>query len=62
LARSKFEEEVREFEDILQKVAGEIANGMLSEKLPPSELLKKQKITSTASRVWQQPAKRRCSF
>jgi hypothetical protein len=41
LARGEFEEEIREFEDILQKVAGEIASGMLSEKLPPSELLKK---------------------
>lgn len=41
MARGEFEEEIREFEDILQKVAGEIASGMLSEKLPPSELLKK---------------------
>jgi hypothetical protein len=41
LARSEFEEEIREFEDILQKVAGDIASGILSERLPPSELLKK---------------------
>lgn len=41
MVRSEFEEKIGEFEDILQKVAGEIANGTLSEKLPPSELLKK---------------------
>ncbi len=41
MVRSEFEAKIGEFEDILQKVAGEIANGTLSEKLPPSELLKK---------------------
>lgn len=41
MVRSEFEEKIGEFEEILQKVAGEIANGTLSEKLPPSELLKK---------------------
>ncbi|MCJ7431228.1 hypothetical protein MUO83_08480 [Candidatus Bathyarchaeota archaeon] len=41
MVRSEFEERIGEFEEILQKVAGEMANGMLFEKLPPSELLKK---------------------
>ncbi|MFZ1038840.1 MAG: hypothetical protein WAN53_03040, partial [Candidatus Bathyarchaeia archaeon] len=41
MVRSEFEEKIGEFEEIPQKVAGEMANGMLFEKLPPSELLKK---------------------
>ena len=34
-------EKISEFEEILQRTAGEIANGMLSEKLAPPELLEK---------------------
>ena len=41
MINGEFREKISEFEEILQKVAGEIAKGTLSEKLPPSELLKK---------------------
>jgi cell shape-determining protein MreC len=39
--KEEFDEKIRKFEAILQKVAGDIASGVLSEKLPPSELLNK---------------------
>jgi len=41
LFREEFEEKIREFEEVLQKVASEIASGVVSEKLPSSELLTK---------------------
>jgi hypothetical protein len=41
LIKEEFGEKIGEFEGILQKVAGDIANGVLSEKLSPSDLLKK---------------------
>jgi sugar-specific transcriptional regulator TrmB len=41
LFKEDFEEKIREFEEVLQKVASEIASGVVSEKLPPSELLTK---------------------
>lgn len=39
--KEDFEEKIREFEEVLQKVASEIASGVVSEKLSPSELLAK---------------------
>lgn len=39
--KEDFEEKIREFEEVLQKVASEIASGVVSEKLLPSELLAK---------------------
>jgi hypothetical protein len=41
LIRETFEENIAEFEGILQKAASDIAGGVLFEKLPPQELLKK---------------------
>jgi len=41
LIREEFEEKIREFEGVLQKVASDMAGGVISEKLPPSELLTK---------------------
>jgi len=41
LIKEEFNEKVREFEGILQKVASDIASGVLFEKLPPLELLGK---------------------
>ena len=41
MIREKLDEKIGEFEQVLQKVAGDIANGVLSEKLPRSDLLKK---------------------
>jgi len=41
LIKEEFNEKVREFEGILQKVASDITSGVLFEKLPPSELLGK---------------------
>jgi len=41
LIKEEFSEKIGEFEGILQKVASEIASGVLFEKLPPSELLEK---------------------
>jgi len=39
LIKEEFEEKIREFEGILQRVASDIASGVLFEKLTPSELL-----------------------
>jgi len=41
LINEELDRKVSEFEEILQKVAGDIAGGVLFEKLPPSELLAK---------------------
>jgi len=41
LIKEEFNEKIGEFEGILQKIASDIASGTLSEKLPPSELLRK---------------------
>jgi len=41
LIKEEFNEKIGEFEEVLQKVASDIASGVLFEKLPPSELLKK---------------------
>lgn len=41
MIKEEFDEKISEFEQILQKVASDIASGVLYEKLPPSELLKK---------------------
>jgi sugar-specific transcriptional regulator TrmB len=41
LIKEEFDEKLSEFEEILQKVASDMAGGVLSEKFPPSELLKK---------------------
>jgi len=41
LIREEFDEKVSEFEEVLQKVASDIAGGVLFEKLPPPELLNK---------------------
>ena len=41
LIKEEFNEKISEFEEILQKVASDIASGVLFEKLPPSELLGK---------------------
>jgi len=41
LIKNEFYGKIREFEEILQKVATDIASGVLFEKLPPAELLKK---------------------
>lgn len=41
MIREAFDEKIREFEGILQKVASDIAGGVLFEKLSPSELLTK---------------------
>jgi hypothetical protein len=41
LIKEEFNEKLSEFEEIMQKVASDMASGVLSEKLPPSELLKK---------------------
>jgi len=41
LIREDFDEKIAEFEGILQKVASDIASGVLFEKLPPAELLGK---------------------
>ncbi|MGQ9531000.1 MAG: hypothetical protein ACUVQX_03610 [Candidatus Bathycorpusculaceae bacterium] len=41
MVKEEFNEKIVEFEGILQKVASDIASGILSEKLPPSELLRK---------------------
>jgi hypothetical protein len=41
LIKEEFDEKMEEFREVLQKVASDIANGVLSEKLTPSELLKK---------------------
>jgi len=39
LIKEEFNEKIGEFEEVLQKVASDIASGVLFEKLPPSELL-----------------------
>lgn len=44
-----FDDNIREFEEILQKTASDIASGVLSEKLAPSELLRKTE--NSASRL-----------
>ncbi|MBX5329086.1 MAG: hypothetical protein QHH18_05795 [Candidatus Bathyarchaeota archaeon] len=41
MIKEEFDEKIREFEGILQKVASDIAGGVLFEKLSPSELLTK---------------------
>jgi len=41
LIREEFNGKVSEFEEVLQKVASDIASGVLFEKLPPPELLNK---------------------
>jgi hypothetical protein len=41
LVKEEFDGKIGEFEGILQKIASEIASGILSEKLLPSELLRK---------------------
>jgi len=41
LIKREFTEKISEFEEALQKVASDIASGVLFEKLPPSELLSK---------------------
>ncbi|MGC8895408.1 MAG: hypothetical protein ACP5LB_01395 [Candidatus Bathyarchaeia archaeon] len=41
MVKEEFDGKIGEFEGILQKIASDIASGVLSEKLPPSELLGK---------------------
>lgn len=41
MVKEEFDGKIGEFEEILQKVASDIASGVLFEKLPPSELLEK---------------------
>lgn len=41
MIKEEFDKRINEFEQILQKIASDIASGVLYEKLPPSELLKK---------------------
>jgi flagellar biosynthesis chaperone FliJ len=41
LIKEEFNGKIGEFEGILQKIASDIANSALSEKLPPSEMLRK---------------------
>ncbi|MGQ9507057.1 MAG: hypothetical protein ACUVTB_04255 [Candidatus Bathycorpusculaceae bacterium] len=41
MIKEEFDKKIGEFEGILQKIASDIASGILSEKLPPSELLGK---------------------
>jgi flagellar biosynthesis chaperone FliJ len=41
LVKEEFDGKISEFEGILQKIASDIASGIISEKLPPSELLRK---------------------
>jgi hypothetical protein len=39
--KEEFNEKISEFEEIIQKIASDVASGAIFEKLPPSELLKK---------------------
>jgi hypothetical protein len=41
LIKEEFDEKIREFEGILQKIASDVTGGVIFEKLPPSELLGK---------------------
>lgn len=41
LIEEEFSKKIGEFEEVLQKIASDIAGGVLFEKLPPSEVLKK---------------------
>jgi len=41
LIKEEFNEKIGEFEEVLQRIASDITSGVISEKLPPSELLKK---------------------
>ncbi len=41
MIKEEFNEKISEFEEIIQKISSDITSGMLSEKLPPSELLQK---------------------
>ena len=41
MVEEEFDGKIRDFEEVLQKVASDIASGALFEKFPPSELLKK---------------------
>jgi hypothetical protein len=41
LIKEEFNEELGKFEEIIQRIASDVASGAIFEKLPPSELLKK---------------------
>lgn len=41
LIKEDFSSVTSEFEEILQKIASDVASGVIFEKLPPSELLNK---------------------
>lgn len=41
MIKEEFNEKISEFEEIIQKIASDVASGAIFEKLPPSELLKK---------------------
>jgi len=41
LIKEEFNEKISEFEEIIQKIASDVASGAVFEKLPPSELLNK---------------------
>ena len=41
LIKEEFDEKISEFEEIMQKIASDVASGTIFEKLPPSELLNK---------------------
>lgn len=41
LTKEDFSSVTSEFEEILQKIASDVASGVIFEKLPPSELLNK---------------------
>lgn len=41
MIKKDFSDEIGEFEEVLQKIASDIAGGVLFEKLPPSEMLSK---------------------
>jgi sugar-specific transcriptional regulator TrmB len=41
LIKEEFNEKISEFEEIIQKIASDVASGAIFEKLPPSELLNK---------------------
>jgi hypothetical protein len=41
LFKEEFNEELGKFEEIIQRIASDVASGAIFEKLPPSELLKK---------------------
>ena len=41
MIKEEFNEKISEFEEIIQKIASDVASGAIFEKLPPSELLNK---------------------